>query len=1517
MAGRENETEESTQPLLQLYGARTEPSSLLRVHGMVHGAQGEVSVQYMLDSGASGCGFIDTRFAQECGALIRPSSRTIVLADGTQVRAAGEVQIRYSLDGRTCGTGTGSSCNEPVEFSSTFICTNIAPHQIILGLGWLEEHIVTVGFRERSIELTDGVGQRRCVRSTGRYDYRDRSIPVEAEQPLELKSISQRAATKLIRRKQVEELYLVLIQPKTETEAGTGTETEAGAGLKGGEDPQIAALLTEFSDVLAPPKPGVPMSRGVEHSIELVPGARPPPCRPLRHQSEKDAQVMREYVEAGLASGVIRPSVSPYGSIALIVKKKDGTPRVVIDYRPLNDLTVKNKYPLPLISEMLDKLVHAKVFTILDLVQGFHQIALRPEDRAKTAFRTRSGSYEFLVLPMGLANSPGTFQQLMNSTFGDVLDRFVLCFLDDILIFSRTREEHMLHLRTVLERLRAQQLHVKPSKCQFAQESVPFLGHIVGADGIRVSGDKVQAIQDWPVPTNTTEVRGFLGLSNFYRRFVRNYSRVALPLTELTRDTAGWRWGEEEQTSFDALKQALMSPPVLIVPDQSLPFVLSTDACKYAIGGVLEQDRGEGNGLQPVAFFSAKLSPAERNYDVREIEFYAIVRSCQEFRPYLHSEIPFTLRTDHSSLTYHRTMPHLTGRLARWMERMADFHYNLIHIPGKLNSVADALSRRADHNYGDETSGTSVEVNVVGAVRPQAHRHGGRKGRRRVVHTPESDEQRQRNRDAAEQVMIKDETVPAPNRNGAIITPTQRCTAECNQGGQCAQRTKIGHMCWSHATRDLGIRVRKSGIPSAGRGLFVARPGGLMKGHSIPYTGDELELHTDEDGGAYVLELKKGLGIDAARQNSGLGRWINDPRGAKAVNGRRRVHNCVFVISDANRRIASIRTIRAVKQGTELLVRYGSEYWSYVAAPKAVHARVRKNRKGRKRNKQHRGYAHAHAHAHAPGGTNQLALNRVETRASTGADASTTINNKTPEQQPMPPPTPTHTTTTQEEEGRSTQASVSDTSSIIGAARRAAEGDSEYARLVASPTEGDRICRGLIFTREGRLRVPEDDALRTRLLAAHHDAPTGGHAGRDIMYRSMHQRYTWKGMATDVERYVQTCDNCQRNKYSNQLKPGLLMPLPIPDDPVSWWTTDSVSGLPRTKAGYDCIQVFVDRRTKLKRFAPMKKTDGSAELANVTLRTIISSFGMPRSIVSDRDTRMTALYWRELQRVLGTEVHMSTSYHPQSDGQSEREISTLVTGLRSYVNRLGSDWDTYLPVFELALNARVQASTGVSPFYLVYGREARLPMDDALDEVRPVSVPAVSDRAERIRLAMDAARTTGERAQERMKRLADRQRRVMELQVGDQVLLSTEGLHMRSGSHKLTGRYIGPFRVIGGVNENAVTLDLPPLLGALHPTVNVSRLKVYRDGRSAFPTRPIRFPQPPAVVSDTNGEQQWEVEGISAQRGVGVRRELLVRWKGYGPEHDEWKRRSELLVSAPEVVAEHDGRQQGRMPEEA
>ncbi|HJS83264.1 MAG TPA: reverse transcriptase domain-containing protein, partial [Nitrososphaera sp.] len=368
-----------------------------------------------------------------------------------------------------------------------------------------------------------------------------------------------------------------------------------------------------------------------------------------------------------------------------------------VDYRALNQVTIKNKYPLPRISDLLDQLQGATIFSKIDLRSGYHQIRIAEKDIPKTAYRTRYGHYEFLVLPFGLTNAPATFMHLMQKTFHPYLDKFVIIYLDDILVYSRSVEDHEQHLRTVLQVLREHRLFGKFSKCSFFQSEIEFLGHVVSSNGVYMEKKKMQDIQEWPSPKSVQEVRSFLGLAGFYRKFIKNFSKISSSLTELLKKDARFSWTEQHQRTFDELKLAVSTAPVLIIPDPKLPFVVGTDASGYAIGATLSQDQGKG--LQPVAFLSKKMLPAERNYPVHEQELLAVICALREWRHYLHGS-RFKAITDHKSLKYLQTQPCLSARQVRWSEFLQQFDMEIEYQQGKSNVVADALSRRADHATG-------------------------------------------------------------------------------------------------------------------------------------------------------------------------------------------------------------------------------------------------------------------------------------------------------------------------------------------------------------------------------------------------------------------------------------------------------------------------------------------------------------------------------------------------------------------------------------------------------------------------------------------------------------------------------------------------------------------------------------------------------------------------------------------------------------------------------------------------
>ena len=434
---------------------------------------------------------------------------------------------------------------------------------------------------------------------------------------------------------------------------------------------------------------GRPPKREVEFEIKTEEGAVPPNKPPYR-LSPKEHEELQAQIDDLLAQGHIRPSQSPYGAPVLFVPKKDGRWRMCIDYRALNKQTIRDRYPLPRIDDLLDRLGRAQHFSTLDLASGYHQIAVKTTDIPKTAFRTQRGHFEFLVMPFGVTNAPATFQRMMNAVFKEELDTFVLVYLDDILVFSRTLEEHISHLRTALRKLRDAKLFARLHKCSFFQEKVEYLGFDVSRNGIQPSPDKVRTVVEWPRPQGVRDVRSFLGLASFYRRFIQHFSMKARALTDLTKDGIAWKWEDPEERAFRELKRSLITAPVLHMPDFHRPFVVTTDASAVSVGGILEQDFGQG--LQPVAYESRKLNPAETRYSAYERELLGIVWAIGKWRHYFEGR-KFIVQTDHSSLRHLPNQPSVNRRIWKWVSILQGYDMEIRHIPGKVNP-ADTITRQ-------------------------------------------------------------------------------------------------------------------------------------------------------------------------------------------------------------------------------------------------------------------------------------------------------------------------------------------------------------------------------------------------------------------------------------------------------------------------------------------------------------------------------------------------------------------------------------------------------------------------------------------------------------------------------------------------------------------------------------------------------------------------------------------------------------------------------------------------------
>ncbi|KAK8623622.1 hypothetical protein V6N13_064989 [Hibiscus sabdariffa] len=906
---------------------------------------------------------------------------------------------------------------------------------LILGMDWLFEHRVTLDYESKiaTLKIPD-----------------DRSVILVGERRGYLSNVvSVLTADRMIRKGY--EVFLATIQ-----------------NTKGS--------LSQIEEIRTVKElPGLPPDRDVEFEIETYPSSAPVSMAPYR-MAPKELKELKVQLQELLDRGFIRPSTSPWGAPVLFVKKKDGSLRLCIDYRKLNKLTVKNKYPLPRIDDLFDQFQGATVFSKIDLRSGYYQLKVKDSDVAKTAIRTRYGHYEFLVMPFGLTNAPAAFMDMMNRVFRPYLDQFVT--------------------------LRDHRLYAKLSKCEFWLKKITFLGHVVSAEGIQVDPGKIEAIVSWKQPKNVSEIWSFLGLAGYYRRFVEGFSIIAAPLTKLLKKDVPFVWTEAQRDSFEKLKEALTQAPVLVQPESGKDFAVYSDASHSGLGCVLMQ---EG---RVIAYASRQLRPHELNYPTHDLELADVVFALKIWRHYLYGERCY-IYTDHKSLKYLLTQKELNLRQRRWLELLKDYDCQIEYHPGKANVVADALSRKA-------------------------------------------------------------------------IT-------------------------------DL-------------RSLFA-----------------RMSLYDD---GSLLAELQV------------------KPTLAAKIRAKQLQDSSLLPV------------IKQVEQGT---------------------------------------------------------------------------------------------------------------------------------------TEVYSIDQDGVLCFRGRYCVPDDDQLKQTILREAHSSPYAMHPGGDKMYQNLKERYRWAGMKKDISDYVARCLTCQQVKAEHQHPSGLLQPIRIPEWKWDRITMDFVTGLPLTPSKKDSVWVIVDRLTKSAHFIPVRTNYTVDKLAKLYISEIVRLHGVPLSIITDRDPKLTSRFWQALHDALGTSLNFSTAFHPQTDGQSERVIQILEDILRGCVIDFRGSWEDFLPLAEFAYNNSYQASIRMAPYEALYGRRCRTPICwTELYDRKILGPELIQETEDTIRLIRDRLK----QAFDRQKSYADRRWKDIEFAVGDQVFLKVSPWKkvLRFGRKgKLSPRFIGPYRIlerVGTVQDVELRPDL-------------------------------------------------------------------------------------------------------------
>lgn len=1124
--------------------------------------------------------------------------------------------------------------------------------------------------------------------------------------------------------------------------------------------------------------------------IRLKEGAEPISLPPFP-QSPAKREVMDKQMDNWIQLEVIEPSVSPWAAPAFITYR-DGKPRMVIDYRKLNEQVVADEFPLPKQEDILQAITGSCWLSTLDALSGFTQLEMSDDSKEYTGFRSHRGLYHFKRLPFGYRNGPSVFQRIMQDILSPFLWIFALVYIDDIVIYSKTFDDHLKHLSRVLGAIGDSGITLSPKKCHFAYQSLKLLGQKVSRLGLSTHKSKVDAIIQLKEPRNVKELQTFLGMMVYFSAYIPYYAWIVAPLFKLLKKGAEWKWNALEQEAFDLSKEVLTNAPVRAFAIPGLGYRLYTDACDYGLGAILQQvqpiairdlkgtktyeklkdvhSRGlpipqlvvdidksnDGHNKREwsvifedtivdvervIAYWSRTLKPAERNYSPTEREALALKEGLIKFQAYLEGESVCAV-TDHAALTWSRTFQNLNRRLLTWGTVFSAYPgLRIIHRAGRVHSNVDPISRLRRRIPFD--SGPKEDITI----------------------------------------------------SKEINDPLKNVYAE------------------------FGDRFERKVL-----NLAVAYQSSLEE-----TTQDKQELTFSYN----ILT-----------------------RGQVQKKGRKEMFDGPTVTDSAKQ--API-----------------SPYSSNLSSP--------------------------------------TTLTGVPNRLETPEDKKTIkLSYKNSIRKNL------NTHMTKDELNEWLQAYSEDSGSVKIIEDLRLETDHLNPRRSRYYLDD----KGLLFFEDaqGNLRLYVPTKLISVILKEDHETLTvGAHSGTSRSFYRMAHLYYWPRMYQDIKEYIRTCDICQKVKHRRHAPYGHLQSLPIPGKPFDVVSIDFIPELPKTESNHDNIIVIVDKLTKFATFIPCTVQVGAKETAELLFKHVFTRFGFPREIVSDRDSKWVSSFWRRACELMEIKRALSTSHHPQTDGQTEIMNQVLEVALRCYVNERRDNWDTYLDGFSLAYNSTPHSATQYAPSFLLYGYTPRngsrsrveIDNEDAVDRRRVAqggNQMSLDSEADHFISEFEGHRLRAKdhlaQAQASQQLSYNSKHKLIEFEVGDQVLINLKTLRIQdlkeSLGKKLRQRFEGPFEVTERVSQLAYRLRLPSSY-TIHNVINVCHLEPYHESPKKFGQRLRK-----GVERLATAEQEWEVDRILEERVRATRRgrkrkEYLIRYAGYSSDHDEWVP-IQFLRNAPEIT---------------